>query len=430
MQMIRVWLIVLMIVSFASANKHMLTLDEVISLAIRHSPDLKSYKLDVQKASTHTKYIYGNYLPHLSLSANGGKGLSKLKHQPYGNIDILQASIHISQLVYDFGKNSHLLDASIQMAQAYKAQFAQKLSDKLFQVKQAYFELLKAKGIIEVEKKHSSLQQKQLYRAKKYLKAGIKTIIDVSDAKVRLSQAKKALNSARYLLELQKSNLEQIIGVSPYSGIYDIYTPTLDANKLSKKLPKIPKDIHRLQRYAYKHRAIIKSSEHIIKSTQSTLHSIKSDYYPNLSLSGNYMEQKVDSHMLATMPKSQGDVTLNLNWNLFEGYQTDTKIQEAKIDTLKANANKIEIKNYIKAEVTQAYLKLKESIDTFKLNKEILKVSKEKFYQARKRYENDLSDFIELQNARLDYINSLNSLINSFYDCYIAQALLNHAIGE
>jgi len=50
--------------------------------------------------------------------------------------------------------------------------------------------------------------------------------------------------------------------------------------------------------------------------------------------------------------------------------------------------------------------------------------------QAQKRYENDLSDYIELQDAQQGYIESLSSLVTAYYDYYIALAQLDHAIGR
>ena len=64
------------------------------------------------------------------------------------------------------------------------------------------------------------------------------------------------------------------------------------------------------------------------------------------------------------------------------------------------------------------------------LNETITASAKKKLYQAQKRYENGLSDFIELQNAQQDYINALTTLVNSYYDYYIALARLDHAVGR
>ncbi len=68
--------------------------------------------------------------------------------------------------------------------------------------------------------------------------------------------------------------------------------------------------------------------------------------------------------------------------------------------------------------------------DSVELSQSLVEVSNEKFDQAGKRYENGLSDFIELQQARQGYIDSMASLVVDYYDYYDAVAVLDNAIGK
>lgn len=84
----------------------------------------------------------------------------------------------------------------------------------------------------------------------------------------------------------------------------------------------------------------------------------------------------------------------------------------------------------IKQAVTNAYINLAQKRDELILSKSLVDVSSEKFDQASKRYENGLADFIELQQARQDYIDAKANLINTYFDYYIARANLDNAIGK
>ena len=53
----------------------------------------------------------------------------------------------------------------------------------------------------------------------------------------------------------------------------------------------------------------------------------------------------------------------------------------------------------------------------------------EKFHQAQKRYENGLSDYIELQQARQSYIDAKSSLVIDYYNYYDALARMYNVIG-
>ena len=84
----------------------------------------------------------------------------------------------------------------------------------------------------------------------------------------------------------------------------------------------------------------------------------------------------------------------------------------------------------IKQEVLESYILVRRSKDNVKLSESISKSSLKKFEQAQKRYENELSDYVELQDAQQGYIQSLTDLVNAYYDHYIALAKLDHAIGR
>jgi len=407
-----------------------LTLDALIKIALEQSPDVKIGKLDFTGAKARTKAAYSLYLPQLDLQADAGKQWSKLKSQPVGEADLLIGTLSASQLLYDFGKSDGTVRAQEEEALAYEAQMYQTTSDKILAVKQAYYEILKAKGIVNVQRKNVTLQKQQLKRAQKYLKAGIKTIIDVSDAKVRLEQARRDLNNAKYQVEYRRAQLEQIIGTVPYNGTYSIYTPKVGLSNLSRKLPKIKSSVYRLEQFAYTHRALLESSRHFVKGARSLVKSIEGDYYPTLSLNGEYTSQKVDQSVVGVVPQTQGHLSLSLGWNLFSGYRTDAQVEEAKVGVLRAASQTQSIKLAVKQQVLEAHIGLRQSRDNVRLNERITDAARKKLQQAQKRYENDLGDFIELQNAQQDYINALSNLINSYYDYFIALARLDHAIGK
>jgi outer membrane protein len=149
-----------------------------------------------------------------------------------------------------------------------------------------------------------------------------------------------------------------------------------------------------------------------------------------VSLLGSYSQQHLDENLLAISPEYQGQVTVNMQWNLFSGYQTDASVQEAKIGVLKASSQVDSTKLSVKREVLESHITVRQGNDNVMLTQSIAKASLQKFDQAQKRYENELSDYVELQDAQQGYIESLSDVVNAYYDYYIAMAGLDHAIGR
>ena len=426
----KVWLLSLFLFSFAAANPHTLTIDDIVEITLKHSPGIDVSRFDFEGAKARTKAAKSYYLPHLDASASGGKQWSKLKNQSTGSTDLLTGSLGASQLLYDFGRTTGNINRTEEETLALEAQMQQIISDKIYIVKKLYYDVLKSKTIIDVQEKNYALQKKQLHRAKKYLLSGIKTIIDVSDAEVQVEQAKLDLENAHYEVELQRAALEEAMGYVPYNGDYRLYRKKLALPHLSRTLPQIRTSLGKLEAYAYKHRYVLNSSEHFVKSAAAHVRSTRGDYYPSISVGGNYSTQKVDSSVQGMLPEGQGQIAVNMNWNLFSGFKTDADVQEAKINVLKASSQVQEVKLAIKKQVIESHIGLRRSKKNVQLSESIAQASLKKFEQAQKRYENDLSDYIELQDAQQGYIQSLSDLVNAYYEYYISLAQLDHSIGR
>lgn len=414
----------------ASAKSQILTVDKAIELAIEHSPDIDISRFDFEGAIERAKFQKGYYLPRLDLSSTAGRAGVDYENQDNLTGTTLVGNLSASQLIYDFGKTSGRISAADEEANAYQARMNQFISNKILNIKSSFYEVLKTKSIIEVAQKNIKLQEGQLRRAKRYYENGIRTIIDVSDAQVRLTQAKLDLNNAEYQLKLTRAILEQTMGYIPYSGKYKLNHKKLDLPNVSQHLPRISTDVTQLEGFAYDHRYELKSSKYLAESAKFIVESEEGGYLPTLSLSGDYETQDVDDDFVGLTPEKQWQAGVNLTWNLFSGNQTDASVQEAKISAMKASSNIDDVRLNIKRQVIESSLGVQRTKDSVALSESIAKLSEDKFHQVKKRYENDLADYIELQEAQTSYIRALGDLVISYYDYYIALAQLDYAVGR
>ena len=413
-----------------SAESQILTIDKAVELALKYSPDIDISRLDFKGAVARSNFQKGYYLPRLDLNVVAGKMGMEYKDQENLSGTALAGSLTASQLLYDFGKNIGRILAADEEANALKSRVNQLISNKILNIKARYYDALKMKSIIQVNKQNIILQEGQLRRAQRYYDTGIKTIIDVSDAQVHLIQAKLELNNSEYELRLRRAILEQTMGYAPYSGKYELYHRKLDLPNVNQHLPRISTPLAQLEGFAYDHRYELQSSKYLVESSLSLMESEKGGYLPTLSLRGDYTTQRVDQAFVSLTPQRQWQAGLGLEWNLFAGRQTDASVQEAKINTMKAASHVDEVRLLVKRQVIESNLGLQRTKDAVTLSESIAKASAKKFDQAQKRYENDLSDYIELQDAQQGYIESLSNLISNYYDYYISLARLDYAVGR
>jgi len=413
-----------------SAKSQILTIDKAIEITLKHSPNIDISRFDFEGAIERNKFQKGYYLPRLDLGVSAGRAGVDYNQEEELSGTTLLGNLSASQLIYDFGKTSGRVDASYADANAYEATMNQVISTKILNIKARYYDALKMKSIIGVNKKNIKLQEGQLRRAQRYYDNGIKTIIDVSDAEVRLIEAKLDLSNSEYELKLRMALLEEAMGYVPYDGKYELYHRKLNLQNISSYLPRINTSLSQLEAFAYDHRYELQSSQYLVESSHALVESEKGSYLPTLSLRGDYTAQDVDKNFIVSTPARQWQASVDMQWNLFSGNQTDASVQEARISALKAASYVDEVRLLIRRQVIESSLGVRRTKDSVTLSQSIARASEKKYGQAKKRYENDLSDYIELQEAQQSYIRSLGELVSVYYDYYIAIAQLDHAVGR
>ena len=413
-----------------NASSKILSIDKAVEMALKHNPGIDVSRFDFKASKERAAYQKGYYLPRLDLGLGADRQGAKYRLGDNMDSSVLTGTISASQLLYDFGKTSGKIKASSSESKAYEADLNQQISLLILKVKKRYYDVLKTRSIINVDKENIQLQKKHLKRAQQYYKNGIKTVIDVSDAQVRLVEAELKLNNSKYELQLRRALLEEVIGTVPYGGDYQVEHRKLDLSKVSNTLPSVKIPLRQMESFAYEHRYELKSIKHLIDRSGYLVESEKGGYFPSLSLEGDYNRQNMNDEFTNLMPEQQWQAGLKVKWNLFSGLQTDAGVEEAKALKMKVQSRLLEIKLGIKREVVEARLNVRQKKDAVKLLENISATSKKKFYQARKRYENDLSDYVEFQEAQLGYIKSLSNLVVAYYDYYIALAKLDYAIGR
>lgn len=412
------------------ADTTLYTIDSMIEKALVSSPDLNISRDNVEIAKRRTDQATANYLPQVDLYGSAGVvGVKAAIGEDEGQL--ITGKITASQLIYDFGKTGGRIALYAEETNASFALYNQDIANKIYSVKNAYYDLLRRESLINVYQENIRLTEQQLNRASRYFDAGIKTKIDVVDAQVRLIEAQLDLENAKYDVKLAYIALDRSIGNIDETVNGRVYLPDLNiSDDLYASLPREKMSLDELVEFAYRHRQELQSYSHRIKSAQNRVRQERGDYFPGLYLGGDYQYSDVEESVQTYIPEQQWNANVNLKWNLFGGLRTLAKTEEAKVALLQEHSKYDEARLRIRQEASNADIGLLKSDANVKLSEALAKAAKEKFDQAQKRYENGLSDYIELQEARQSYINANAKLVSNYYDYFIALAALDRAIGR
>ena len=397
-------------------------LNDLIDIALKNNTSIiqSQIKVDTQKQTLIQSE--SQYLPTLSLEADiSNHDIETAGITTDGNSQ--SVSLNASQLIYDFGKSSHNIEASKQNTKATIKELDSTTSNIILNVKKLYYDILNKQALIDVAQESVKIDQFQLYQAKEYFKAKIKTKIDVTNAQLQLSNSKMKLLKANF--DLKKANAQLISLLSKKDIVVE--KTRLDVKYLAKKITTDNYNLDTLVQRALKNRDELLMYTHLQKALNSNYQSSKSDFYPTLNLVSSYKDSS--SNEISSLDTNQVTTGVYLKWELFSGFRTSAAKKEALNELHNIKQLQKEQELNIIENVTNAYFNIeqnKQSVEISLLNNELALQNLE---LAQERYKNGLNSLVELNDAKLDFITAKNDLVNQFFAYKTSQAILEFETG-
>ena len=198
---------------FSNLNAKDILLEELINTAIQNNSNIKISKYQEEIKDANYENSKTRYLPRVSAVGEVAKYDIKGSNSNQVEDNVTGASLTVNQLIYDFGKTSNIIDASKEDYLASNFETVRNISFTVLKIKEAYYNILSSLQQINLAKESIKIDELHLEQAEKYYKAGVRTLIDVTDAKLKLSNSKLELIQTQYNLKNAKTKLISILGV-------------------------------------------------------------------------------------------------------------------------------------------------------------------------------------------------------------------------
>ena len=435
-----IWFLALL--SFALSNRlcgaeeQIVTLSQVLKAAFKNNPSIQSSRYQVAALDAMVDQATSAYLPQFSNTTNyfrvggdlpdmfggllqnisgqsGATGFPELDSP----LNIYNTNFFVSQRLYDFGKTSGNLENSQQRLAAGRKDLEKSIADAVYEVKAAYFEMLKKIRRVRVAKESLKTYDRHHEQAKALFESGLRPKIDVTKSRVDKAKSKLNLIKAEFAVQTARVDLENIIGGPPVEGAYVLAGIPV--------LPDMPTEIDPLLQEALLNRAEIASLKNRIKAAEAQLTATTSDYWPTVSANGGYGWASAEFPL-----KDYWVAGVSLKWEIFSGFRTrgEEKESAASLGKLKANLRKMELA--VNRDVLKAFIGVNESNETIETAKTALNEAKENMELAQGRYGTGVSDAIEFADAEMALTLSKNDLVDATYGYLRDLARLEHAVGN
>ncbi len=408
----------------------LLNLQRCIELAVIRHPTILAGQNNVSASQSRVGQARSNYYPQIDLSGSYSRikpvtGAQRLVSTGIDgtsaanvtkSFDQFSGSVSLSQNIWDFGRTSSQVDIQRFNLDASSSNLETTIEQVVFNVKQAYYGVLRAQRNRIVAQDTVKQFHLHLDQAKAFYEVGTRAKYDVTKAEVDLSNAKLALIRSENTLKVSKVTLNNTMGVpdAPDYAVED----NLAYEKYEIALPQAIET-------AYKNRPDLKAAVATSRSFERSIDSAKTGYYPFLT--GNAQYDRSDTTFF---PSGEGwSAGVALTFPIFNGFLTKNQVEEAKANLGVAKANEETLRQSILLDVQQAYLDLVVAGESISNTGLTVKQATENLDIANGRYAAGVGNPIEVSDAEVSLAVAKTAYNQALYDYKVARASLERAMG-
>ncbi len=162
------------------------------------------------------------------------------------------------------------------------------------------------------------------------------------------------------------------------------------------------------------------------QNAEKSVSQARTDYLPSLNLMG---QLDWNSEKIGGNDAKSWTVMAVLQWNLFDGLVTKSKVKEALATSSKMKELEDRTRSVVKLQVRQAYYNFAASADRIAATASSVQEAEEGLRIVQKRYESGMTTFVDVLGAETSLIRARTNALQAVYDNNIAEAELRLAMG-
>ncbi|WP_206513681.1 TolC family protein [Pseudoflavitalea rhizosphaerae] len=408
------------------------TLKNALEFALEHKSNVKKAKLDEENSGHQIAEVRSRALPTVtgsgSLSYNPILQLSAVPGElagqpgttlliPFGQKWSSSAAISLQQNLFDQSVFTGLKAAKTTQ-EYYKILSTLTDEQTIEQVASNYYQVLVQRQKLVVIDSNIATTTRVKEVIEGQYKNGLAKKIDLDRTRVNISNLQAQRQQILNAVQIQENTLKFYMGMNIATPI-DIPAATFENIEPSFQLAASNPDVTKLTDYQ-----LLKKQEVLLNFQKDA---VKAEYYPTLSLNGNYGYQGLGNKFPIGTGKpavnwfDYASIGLNLKIPIFNGFATRSRVRQADVDIRKVQEDLKNTELSLNLAFENAKTQISNSIITLNNQKENVELAQEVYDNTRNNYNQGLAPLTDL----LDAENSLTTAQNNY-----SSALLDYRLAE
>lgn len=397
-------------------------LDELVDIGLTNNPLTRSAWFQAKAAADRLGEAYSTYYPHVDVNANTAyKKTTNVIIPGHAEYTQYGGGFDIGYLLYNFGKREANVESFREQLYSINYDFNQVYYDVVRNINVFYFRFIAAKESLNSSQATLKDAQTAYESADERLKQGVGTKQDELRAYASVKNAEARIQADLAAIEVARASLAKSIGVN-VNKCLEIKEVEDDIS-----LKELDEAVGCLLAKALKNRPLLMAAYATMLSKAYEVEVAERNFFPELLVDVSNNTNHLSSRIINKT--SSFNVTLALQWNIFDGFNKEYKLLEARANEKSAEANVRAVELQVVSEVWEYYYGYKAALKQLEATEFALAASQEAFNAIQLGYKVGTTGIVEVLQALVEIALSREFYVQSKANVFISLANLAHAVG-
>jgi len=429
-----------LLVSFSFAllaqnNTTVLTMDDAINLALEKNSELKIAKMEVEKSEQKLREARSGLFPKLDLSGQYQRYIDKPviflpPGSPLGRTLVIgsdnsylgAAQLSMPLFALPLYEGIGLASDALDIAEQNYINVKNKI---VGDVKKSFLAVILTRETKDVMQQSLKNAEDNFENIKRLNSAGTLSDYDVLRAEVQVENLKPVVLQMENNYKLSLEALKVAIGLDANQNIDVVGEMEFDE---SYKIPTEAEVIEEL----IQNNPTLAILEKQVKLNDRNVSLEQAAYFPSLAGFGNYQYQTQandfkfsDYNWVKTFV-----LGLQLQIPIFNGFKTQSRVNQAEIGLNQAVEQKRNLTEAIKTQALSVLYRVQQAVKRIEGQNKTVKTAQEGYEIAKRRLENNVGTQLEVNDAELALRQAKLNRLQAIYDFKVAEADLETVLGR
>lgn len=400
-----------------------LSIFECVASAFQNSPKIRRQKYNLDIAKSNVGIAKSQYFPSVStgvgfFNENNSKNIYHDTHYR----ELPNVGIALNQLIYNFGKSTAFIKMEEFNKIAAEYEFIDSLCEVLFDVKDKYYKLLKAKALVESAGDDVKISEHFIEISTKKPDK-LTAEVNLSESKINYIEAVNNYDNAKIdlvnsmYLDNDYNFTIKDTSTFNYNDDFDFLKEKPDIREFIPVSFSFKKED--AIKLAYRNSPDLRVLAATKKAMEESLKYVKKTYLPDLTASVGYnygniksnIDKRTSNNGLQVGVNLTSDVNIKELYHSIKGADAQLKMADNEIDLFKQDL----------------FFEIKRAFNNKDKSEKQISISQmqaqQAFYTLKliiDKYKQGSVDYTALQDARKDFLSAEQAYINALYDYNLA----------